>query len=295
MSAASTSDGRLTETRPSYALPLTADTRRVSWGAVLAGIVVSLAVHVLLAMLGTGIGFGMIDTTAAGETPGPMAMGMSSAVWWAVSGIIAAFAGGWVAARLAGVPNTQVGVLHGLAAWAATTLLVLYFITTTVGAIVGGAFNVVGQTVSSVGSAASSTIASLTEGMANPLDRMEEEIFGAAGVDDPEAARNQLMSAMRRMLTGDADAAAEARQTAIEVLQQQGVSQQEAEQQIQRWQQQYQEMTEAAATQAREAADTAASAMATASLYAFIALLLGAIAGAIGGRVGTPPRLLREV
>ena len=46
-------------------LPLTSELRRVSWGAILAGVVVALAVQILLAMLGTGIGLGVHRAGAA--------------------------------------------------------------------------------------------------------------------------------------------------------------------------------------------------------------------------------------
>ena len=52
-------------------LPLTAELRRVSWGAILAGVVVALAVQILLAMLGAGIGLGCSTRSSRATIPRP--------------------------------------------------------------------------------------------------------------------------------------------------------------------------------------------------------------------------------
>ena len=113
--------------------------------------------------------------------PAASGMGIGAAVWWALSGILAAGAGGWVAARLAGVPSRQIGLLHGLAAWAVATLVVLYLLSSTATALVGGAFNVVGRTLSGVGGAAGSAASSVAQQFGNPLEALQDEIRGAAG------------------------------------------------------------------------------------------------------------------
>jgi hypothetical protein len=269
-------------------LPLTAELRRVSWGAILSGVVVALAVQILLAMLGAGIGMGVLDPAQPGDNPAAMSMGIGAAAWWALSGIIASLIGGWVAARLAGNPSRQVGLLHGLAAWATTTLLVLYFLGSTAGAIVGGAFNVAGQALSGVGSAASSAVSSVAGQVGNPLQAIQDEVSAAANPNDPQAAGRQMADAMRRVLTGEGDAVEQGRQAAVDILVRQGVPQDQAQQRVQGWEKQYNDAVTQAEQQARAAADAPASSVSTAAFYGFIALLLGAIAGAIGGRAGTP-------
>jgi hypothetical protein len=263
--------------------------RRVSWGAILTGVVVALATQVLLAMLGLGIGLSGIEPTQVGDNPAASSMGIGAAVWWALSGILAALAGGWVAARLAGVPSRQIGLLHGLATWAVATLVVLWLLSGTASAIVGGAFNVVGRTLSGVGGAAGGAVSSVAQGLGNPLEALQDEIRGAAGPNtDPQAAGRQLAAAMGRVLTSEGDAANQARQTAVDVLIRQGVAPDEAQRRVQDWEQRYRETRDQAAAQARAAADAAADGASTAAFYGFIALLLGAIAGAFGGRAGAP-------
>lgn len=92
--------------------------QRISWGAVFAGAVITLAV--LAAMTSLGAGFGLIT--------GPTIRGLSwsfgtgSAVWLLLSGVIASYAGGWMAGRLTGIALVSESVIHGLAAWGAVSL-----------------------------------------------------------------------------------------------------------------------------------------------------------------------------
>jgi hypothetical protein len=67
-----------------------------TWSAVLAGVFSSLVVQILLTMLGLGIGLIAIDVPTAASAPATS--GWAAFVWWSVSGIIAAFIGGAVAA-----------------------------------------------------------------------------------------------------------------------------------------------------------------------------------------------------
>ncbi len=271
------------ETTSVVASPLTASLRRVSWGAILVGVVVALAIQALLAMLGAGIGLAALEPAQQGGNPSAMTAGIGAAVWWALAGIIAAYAGGWVASRLAGIPSREAGLLHGLGAWAATTLLVLYLLGSTASSLLGGAFNLVGQTASGLGSAASDAVAA-----ANPLEAIQDEVRSAANPNDPQAAGRQLATAVGRVLTSEGDAANQARQAAVDVMVRQGMTQEDAQRRITEWEQQYRETRDQAAQQARAAADAAADGASTAAFYGFIALLLGALAGACGGRAGTP-------
>ncbi len=94
-----------------------------TWSAVLAGVFASLVVQILLTMLGFGVGLLAIDVPTAQSAPA--ASGWAAFVWWAVSGIIAAFVGGAVAA--ANSPDqTGLGrVGHALGAWAVATVVVV--------------------------------------------------------------------------------------------------------------------------------------------------------------------------
>jgi hypothetical protein len=245
---------------------------RVAWGAIFAGVVVALVVQILLTMLGVGIGMATLDP-ASGDNPAASTFSITAAIWWFISGIIAAFAGGYVAARMSGRTLPTTGAFHGLTTWAVTTLLVLYLLTTTAGSLVGGVFSGVASAIGGVGqTVAQSAAPMLAE--ANPLDAIERQVR-ATGTD-PEALNNAAVNAIRQLLTGDASNADQARQQATQALAQaRNIPLDEAQQ------------TVAQAKQAAtEAADTAASAVSTGALVAFVALVLGAIAGWFGGRSG---------
>jgi hypothetical protein len=113
----------------------------ISWGAILAGTVVALVTHLLLSLLGLSIGLGVIGPGDGGLAE----IGIGAAIWWSVSALIALFAGGWVAGRLAGIAGSMPGVLHGIVTWGFVTVLSIYLMTTAVGGLIGGGLGLVGQ------------------------------------------------------------------------------------------------------------------------------------------------------
>jgi hypothetical protein len=117
---------------------------RVAWGAIFAGVVVALVVQVVLTMLGAGLGIATLDPGTP-DNPAASTFSITAAIWFVVAGIIAAFAGGYIAARMSGRTVPTTGALHGLTTWAVTTLIVLYLLSTAVGSLVGGAFSGVAQ------------------------------------------------------------------------------------------------------------------------------------------------------
>src|SRR4051812_5097176 len=74
--------------------------RRVSWGAVFAGMFIAIVTQILLALLGVGVGILSTDPTGnAGASGKGLALGLG--IWWAIASLISLFLGGWVAGRLA--------------------------------------------------------------------------------------------------------------------------------------------------------------------------------------------------
>ena len=256
---------------------------RVSWGAILAGMVVALVVQVLLTMLGVGVGAAALDP-GGGDSPQASTFSIVSLIWYAVSGIVAAFAGGYMAARMSGKTAATTGALHGLTTWAVTTLLVPYLVTTSLGSIIGGTFRGISGAVGGIGEAATNVAAPMLED-ANPLEALERGVQ-ATGTD-PEALNAAAVNAMRRVVTSDEAGAAEAReQAALALSEARGIPLPEAQQQVAQLEQQYRQTVDQMQQTAREAADTAASAVSTGALAGFVVLLLGAVAGWLGGRSG---------
>lgn len=289
--------------------------RRISWGSIIAGIVVVLVVQLLLMLLGLAIGASTLDP-GAGDTPQASTFGTGAGIWWLLSTAVSIFAGAWVAGRLAGMPTRTDGMLHGVVTWAAATLLGIYLLTSTVGSLVGGAFGVLGNVASSMGSGAASLAqgaGSLTQNVLQVLpddlraqaeglfertaDQAQAQAPGA--VDQAQQQANQARQAagggstadaVRRVVRGVQEGAPpQDRQAAVNVIAQQaGIPPQEAEQRLNEFQTTYQQYSQQAAEQARQAADATARTVSQVSFWSVIGLVLGAILAAVGGSIGTP-------
>jgi hypothetical protein len=267
---------------------------RVSWGAVFAGVVVALVVQLLVNMLGIGIGAATIDPSG-GDNPSASTFSIGAGIWWTVSGILASLAGGYAAGRLSGKPKEGTAAWHGLTTWALTTLVIFYLLTTTIGSVLGGAFNTLGSVAGGLGRTAGGAIQTAAQTAApaianaggDPFSRIEQSMKGAASGQDPAAARDAAVSAMRAVVTGDQAQAQAARDRAAEAMAKaQGIPVEQARTQVQQYEQQYRQTADQAKQQAVAAADATAKAVSRGALFGFVALLLGAIASWFGGRMG---------
>ena len=118
--------------------------RRVSWGAIFAGTVIAMGLMVFFTTLGIGFGAAAIDPLYNDDAPGTLPVG--SAIYIIVTQLGSLFIGGYVAARLAGIPREQSSLIHGLAVWALSTLILAYAAMTGAGAAFGAATSVLGNT-----------------------------------------------------------------------------------------------------------------------------------------------------
>jgi hypothetical protein len=302
--------------------------RRISWGAVFAGLIVSVMVSLVLATLGMSIGLGAVNPM---EESNPFSgLGMGAALWWVISSLIALFCGGWVAARMAGIPKRFDGALHGVLAWGLVTLLTFYFLGTTIGKLVGGVSSMVGQGMAAVGKGVSGMAPQAAETVKQELQRQGIELDqikqegeqmlrqtvqpltqsgqpgqpsqpgqtppggAAAAAGDPSQTAGQLKDIIQRMKDGTASQADKDAAATI-IASRTGKSREEARATVDRWsgtlQQSAQKMEKVKAeaeAKARQWGQTAAAGMSKASLWTFIALILGGLASAFGGRLGIP-------
>jgi hypothetical protein len=261
---------------------------RVSWSAVLAGVVVSLVTQLILNMLGVGLGASTLDPAAgAADNPSATTFSIGAGLWWAISGIVAAGAGGYAAGRLSGRPKESTAGWHGLTAWALTTLVIFYLLTSTLGGIIGGAYRTVAGAASTITSAAGGAAQTAATRVADPFAAIEQSIRGATGGNDPAALRDNAIAAVRAALTGNQQQAQEARDRAAQAIAQvQNIPIDQARSQVAQYEQQYRQAVDTARQRATEAAEVAASTVSTGALLGAIALILGAIAGWFGGRLG---------
>lgn len=105
-------------------------TDRVRWGPVIAGLFAALATLATLTVLGLAIGADAFD-------PGDQAggFGLGAGIWAAISTLIAFGVGGWLAARAAAVPGRNAGILNGAMVWFVAIPLLLFGVTSGIGAI----------------------------------------------------------------------------------------------------------------------------------------------------------------
>ncbi|MCQ4633641.1 PhnA-like protein [Shinella sp. CPCC 100929] len=267
----------------------TAAINKVSWGAIFAGVAIALAAQFLLNLLGVGIGAAVLDP-ATSDNPAASTFSIGGGIWFVVAGIIASFLGGYVASRLSGRPSTSTGGYHGLTTWAVTTLVVLYLLTTSVGALIGGAFNGLTSIVSGVGHTAATAVTAAAPALAdstNPMAGIEQQIRSTTG-NDPQALQTAAVTSVQALVTGDEATAEDARNRAAEaVARAQSIPVDQARTQVEQYEKTYRENVEAAKQQAIEAAQAATAAVSAGAILGFIALALGAIAAWFGGSYGT--------
>lgn len=290
--------------------------RRISWGAVFAGLVVALVVQLILSLLGIGIGAGSIEPL---QQSNPLSgLGTGALIWWIVSILISLFVGGVVAGRLAGVPRATDSVLHGIITFSLFTLVMFYLITTTVGGIVSGVGGIVGQTLSLAGQGVASAASKVTQqatGNGIDLGNLKNEIStllmqtGKPALNPNrlgrETGRSAQNAAMNPQSAGDiadslvsrlfSDKGIDREAIVNVIVARTNMSRADAERTADNWIQTYNnaktkfdQFKKDAEMQARKTGDVVAAAISKAAIFSFIGLILGALAAAIGGKVGEP-------
>ncbi|WP_299818506.1 hypothetical protein [uncultured Jannaschia sp.] len=202
--------------------------RRVSWGAIFAGSVVTLALMILFTTFGIGIGAGMFDPQF--EANPASGIGIGSAVYLLVSQLIALAAGGFIAGRLAGIPREISAMLHGASVWAVTTVFVAWAAIVGGSALFGAATSALGNTASAVGRAGEAIVPDDLS-LPNPsnlagsisLDALPEEVrttLEEQGITERNI-RQEATAAFRDVFSQEEQQAAltEARQTLGDILQ----------------------------------------------------------------------------
>jgi hypothetical protein len=87
---------------------------RVSWGAIAAGAMVSLAIFVLLTLLGVALG---VEVAVRGTSYSSSNIGAGAAIYSILSLALAMFFGGWSTSRLAVGESKLEAILYGVILW----------------------------------------------------------------------------------------------------------------------------------------------------------------------------------
>ena len=253
--------------------------RKVSWGAVFAGMVIAVVVQLVLSLLGAGIGLSTVDPLRY-NTPDASTFGVGAGIWWVISSVVALFAGGWVAGHLSGSPDKMDAVLHGLLTWGVAAIVTVYLLASIVGSVVKGGASVVGNAASVAGAgigAAAGPVGDMAKSQMSAsgitLDSMKDQVqklmaqtgnpalqpgaiasqasalagqltsAAASAGGTGNAPAEDLQTALQRIVTSGKDTVDQANRESVVnvVMARTGVSRAEAEQRTDAWIKQYQD------------------------------------------------------
>jgi len=126
---------------------------RISWGAILAGIVAAFIVQMIMEMLGTAIGLATINPETEAQAVGPN-FGTAIVIWLAASALLSLFTGGWVAARLSGARDMLDAFLHGFVTFGVVMLTSFFLVASGATSIINGVSNTISDGLGLIGQTA---------------------------------------------------------------------------------------------------------------------------------------------
>lgn len=100
---------------------------KISWSAIIAGVVVTIVTQLLFSLLGMGIGLGAVERTRGQNSID--GLGTAAIIWWSASMLIALFLGGLTTGQLYQVKNNAYSTWHGLLTWCTFTLVSFLMLT----------------------------------------------------------------------------------------------------------------------------------------------------------------------
>jgi len=291
--------------------------RRISWGAVFAGLVIVMVTQLTLGILGIGIGLSAVNLQ---DNQPDQAVQIGALVWLVFTALVSLFLGGHVAARLAGVPRREDSCWHGILTWSAQTIATVLLLTTAVGGALGGMMGLLGQGMSGGGHGFAAIASQEGMGSMGGVGEAVEQITGRSGINwdaikedaksltantnqiaqgEPATTTQEIQRAMGRMFNRSGQQAnPNDREALIGAVQRYtGMSREEAAQKVAGWEQTYQQArskVQEAKQETKEVASTAAKGISKVALWTFVTLIFGAAAAALGGLSGRPKTMLTE-
>lgn len=269
----------------------------VSWGAILAGAVAALALHVLFMMLGAGLGLAIYSPLTEENPVAKVSVG--ALIIHAICAIIALCFGGWVAGRFSPVAARATGWLHGFSVWCAATVGGVVLVALGAGVMVGGLSKMVGGGLSAAGQPAAELASEALNQSGETVTSFVEEAVGGLPEDRPASAdiraTREVGMALGRLFNPvpEGDIAANRAAAVSALVDHANMTQADADRTITEWSTSYErmqadlaEVKERAAAKTREAAESTAEALARFSLWSFVGFLIGALAATWGGHLG---------
>jgi len=119
---------------------------RVRWGPIVAGLATALTSLLMLSLLGLAVGLTVVNAgNAAAQGGAPDGLGRNSAIWGALSALIAFFLGGWVAGRSAAIFDRGWGALNGALVFLVAVPVILWLASMGLGTVLGSLGNFAGS------------------------------------------------------------------------------------------------------------------------------------------------------
>ena len=310
-----------TVSQSSYASPAAGVTVRpehvvvppLCWGAILAGAVAALSIHLLVTLFGIGLGLQIVEPATNPEGGQRFSIGVGIA--WSVAALIALWAGGWVAGRLTPESNRSLGGIHGFLVWSLATVVTLFAIGSGAGMLAGTVARITGRTVGAVAQAAApaaeaggQAISQFARENSNLLQSFTQELVpGVSSETNPPPrqdgaakarATREISWALVRFFSAEPSARGAQRAELVRAVDEHTeMDQAQANERIDqmiasydRVQADLKQMAERAETKAREVGEKASDYATHAAVWTFIAFIIGAIAASMGGASGARAR-----
>jgi hypothetical protein len=156
---------------------------RLHWSAIIAGVFLALAAHVVMGLIGAAVGL------AAGPADSE-ALGAGAAFWALVTPLVASLLGAWLAVRLSGAEDKLGSYVHGILVWCVGLIAGAVFLA---GTLATGAM--------SAGTAASGNLGAAERMMGAPASgQVDEARADQAGRAGAAAAGGAALAAISGLL-----------------------------------------------------------------------------------------------
>lgn len=257
---------------------------RMSWGAVIAGVVVALGAAVLIGLIGVAIGVSSLH-------PGAVGSGLGTGLWAILTTVLSMALGGYVAARLCGTHSHLDSELHGLTVWALTLLVGAVLLAQ----VISGAIAIAVQSAGSAAGGALSGGGALASGLTQQMspqaliDRLQESLNTSGNPTQmtKEQVRNEIGILIgRRIYNGTLSDQDRDRLTTL-VADEAGISKEEAARRINNTEQEAKAFQAQAQQRLQDAANAATHAATLGARALSAGLILGLATALIGAWFGT--------
>ncbi|MAU12320.1 MAG: hypothetical protein CL607_21030 [Anaerolineaceae bacterium] len=264
---------------------------RISWGAILAGIVAAFIVQMIMEMLGTAIGLATINPETEAQAVGPN-FGTAVVIWLAASALLSLFTGGWVAARLSGARDMLDAFLHGFVTFGVVMLTSFFLVASGATSIINGVSNTISDGLGLIGQTAVDVAPEVQRAVdlqVTTEDGIRDELNTLLPEDAELTANSNLRVAVEDLLAAviaGEDTATIRDELVTSLANQTELTQAEASARVDQWIASVQQtQARAEETIERVSGDIADTLAATAGVI-FAILIVGLFAAGAGGLVG---------